>query len=209
MGLRRRRPSGVCERLPEGGPPRIAITIDDGPLPESSLAMLDVLTEAGVPAAFFVIGEQCETHPHLVRAMVDAGMTVGVHGWSHDELTGKSNKFVTDELTRSRDIIREAGAEPRVWRPPYGAHDRRVRRCAEHLGLKMVMWDADPWDWENPGTEEVARRASERMTAGSIVILHDRAHWRATTAALREIIRDARARGYGFASLADEFPSAG
>ena len=184
-------------------PGTVALTFDDGPAPETTLAYLAILTEESVTATFFVVGEQCERHPDILRAIVEAGMTVGLHGWSHRALAGERGSLVADELERTRAVVRAAGAEPTLWRPPYGSADRQLVRRAARLGLTTVMWNVDPRDWEDPGAEAVAARVREGMDDGALVLLHDGPGRLGTIAALRDIIDAARERGLVFADLAE------
>src|SRR5437762_9874252 len=115
---------GVIGRLPSSAMPSVALTFDDGPQAHSTEVILDTLVDAGVTATFFVVGQECERYPNLLRRVVEAGMSIGVHGWSHADLVGRDVAFVTDELRRTIDVIGSAGVCTTLFRPPYGHWDR-------------------------------------------------------------------------------------
>src|SRR6185436_18560345 len=98
----------------------VALTFDDGPNPATTPRILELLAQAGVRATFFVLGEKAERHPEVLRAVVDGGHSVGVHGYRHDRLYAfKSPSAVESDIRRASQVIeREAGVRAKWFRPP-------------------------------------------------------------------------------------------
>jgi peptidoglycan/xylan/chitin deacetylase (PgdA/CDA1 family) len=160
------------ELLP-GGDSNVALTFDDGPHPVFTSLVLDALIDAQLPATFFVIGHNVENHPQLIEALLNAGMSIGVHGWSHTVLRSQDEAFVTDELSRTLDLLRSLGVDPCLFRPPRGFWDQGVLSVAARLGLLPVNWSVDPLDWQGPPVNSLVDRVRARIHPGAIVLLHD------------------------------------
>jgi peptidoglycan/xylan/chitin deacetylase (PgdA/CDA1 family) len=89
-----------------------------------------------------------------------------------------------------------------LFRPPYGILDRKAAECARAAGLSLVYWTIVPEDWEHVGAERIVGRVSKRMSAGSIIVLHEGSKIaRQTIEATRGIIKRARDRGFEFSAL--------
>jgi len=186
----------------EPSPGNVALTFDDGPHPEWTPQILDVLDFVGVPATFFVVADQVERYPELVAEMQRRGHSVQNHSATHPDLTTLGDAAVRDELRRANDAIVAAGADtPGCLRPPYGSYDQRITTLAEQEGLEMLLWDVDTRDWASPGVPAIVDAAT---LAGDrdIILFHDGSGNRAQTlAALPEIIVELDAMGYGFESV--------
>jgi peptidoglycan/xylan/chitin deacetylase (PgdA/CDA1 family) len=167
--------------------PGVAPTFDDGPDPERTPALLDVLARAGAKATFFLVGKCAAAHPDLVRRIAGEGHAIGNHTFTHAWLPGLSARRIEAELARCQDVLADVtGARPRLVRPPYGQRDFRFYRIARRLGLTPVLWSLDSRDWTGASSETILRRA-RRAGPGDVVLLHDgdpRA--RGTLAALTE-----------------------
>ena len=180
----------------------VALTFDDGPHPETTAALLDILVNEGVPATFFVVGARAAAHPDLVRREVAHGMGIGVHSWEHVRLGDRDRQFVTDQLTRTLDLLWSLDADPRLFRPPFGQWNETTVDVAYQLGLTTVKWDVTPRDWSAPGADEIVDRVVNGVKPGSIVLFHDYGAGTADTiAALPSIIRRLRDRGVSFVEL--------
>ncbi|MGB2403349.1 MAG: polysaccharide deacetylase family protein [Akkermansiaceae bacterium] len=155
--------------------PYIAMTFDDGPHPQNTPRLLDMLRERNIKATFYVVGRNVNLYPHIVRRIVAEGHEIGNHTWTHRNLTSLSNASVRLEMDRTRDVIISAcGVEPRTMRPPYGAL-RESQRAWIHkeYGYPTIMWNVDPMDWRRPGVSVVTSRILEKTRNGSIVLAHD------------------------------------
>ncbi len=153
----------------------IALTFDDGPHPEHTPRLLDVLAEGGVKGTFFVIGEQTLRHPKLVRRIAEEGHEIGNHTWTHSEPSRTpANRFL-EEVTQTRRMIHNlTGRDCRLMRPPKG-----VLTIHKTLGLwrqqqTIALWNKDPKDFAMTDETQVHRwLESYRPRSGDIVLLHD------------------------------------
>jgi peptidoglycan/xylan/chitin deacetylase (PgdA/CDA1 family) len=198
----------VLNRLPASSN-AVAITFDDGPNPDATPRILDVLREEGVSATFFVLGRHAEHWPGLVRRMTEEGHQLGNHGYWHRKLHRRLPSYVRDDLTRGTEAIVQAsgGVRPRVFRAPHGFRNPWVTPIAASLGQRTIGWSLGVWDSARPGASEIARRALNGLHARSILLLHDGDGYdpdgdRLQTAeALPMIIRGLRDRGLQFTTL--------
>src|SRR5215213_9670633 len=191
-------------RAPASGSAGVVyLTFDDGPTPTWTPRVLDLLARYRARATFFVVGRSAATWPGLVRRAYTAGHGVGNHTWSHRRLTGLRGRSLTAEVGATSAVIgRASGARPRCLRPPYGTVDAASVYQARALGLRLTMWDVDPYDWRRPGAGVIAGRVLSRVGSGDVVLLHDGGGDRSqTVAALQQVLASLSARGFGFRAL--------
>jgi peptidoglycan/xylan/chitin deacetylase (PgdA/CDA1 family) len=182
----------------------VALTFDDGPSPTYTPQILAVLTANGVPATFFLIGNQAATYPSLVHSEAAAGMLVEDHSWSHPDLTTLSAAGVMAQLGDTAQAIDKTlgSAEVTLFRPPYGNVDPSVLAVAAQLHLMAVKWDVDPSDWARPGVSAIVNRVLAQTHNGAIILMHDGGGNRSeTVAALPQIFMALRQRGYRFVTV--------
>jgi peptidoglycan-N-acetylglucosamine deacetylase len=153
------------------GRPVAALTFDDGPDPEHTPAVLDLLAAHGARATFFLIGERAARHPELVRRIRDEGHAIGNHGWSHRSAHGMPAEALAGELRRTEEALQGAGG--RWFRPPYGQLDPGAWRTVRSLGLEVVCWSLQSGDWRPEDPERLALRLAGGVEPGTIVVLHD------------------------------------
>jgi peptidoglycan/xylan/chitin deacetylase (PgdA/CDA1 family) len=153
----------------------IAITFDDGPHPQNTPRLLDILRARNVKATFYVIGRSVDLYPQIVRRTVAEGHEVGNHTHTHRLLSKLSDSEVRLELSRCRDsVARAAGVQMRTMRPPYGGLLQRQREMVHsEFGYPTILWSVDPLDWKRPGPSVVTSRILSGTTAGGIVLAHD------------------------------------
>jgi peptidoglycan-N-acetylglucosamine deacetylase len=199
----RERERGVTfPKLVRGNPARreIALTFDDGPHPNFTPRLLDLLRSEGVPATFFVVGKMVDRHPELARREAAEGHEVANHTYNHVRLVGLPRPTVEDEIRRGSDAIARAIGQPtRYYRPPGGEYDDTVIEATRAVGATMVLWTDDPGDYARPGTVVIRDRTLRWASNGAILLLHDGAE--ETLQALPEIIRSLKARGYVFVTV--------
>ena len=189
--------------------PRAALTFDDGPGP-STPDVLDALAREGVRATFFVLGRQVDRHPDIVRRMVAEGHQLANHGYDHGILIFRGARHVRDQLLRTqRAVERAVGADAtsRVFRAPHGFRGPATALGSRHAGYRMAAWTTGVFDSAEPGAAVIARRASQALAPGTILLLHDADGWapgrprQQTADALPEICRSARARDLELVTL--------
>ena len=153
----------------------IAMTFDDGPHPQNTPRLLDMLRERNIKATFYVVGRLTKLYPHLIRRMVAEGHEIGNHTTNHPDLSKMSKAAVRKELNTGRDlIIAASGIKPRTLRPPYGALTSSQRSWIfQEYGYPIILWDVDPEDWKKPGVSVVSSRILNGTRNGSIVLAHD------------------------------------
>lgn len=191
--------------------PSVALTFDDGPDPLGTAAVLAVLKDHDVRATFFVVGERVEKYPQTVRAIVDDGHEVGVHGHRHRSALGLTPRAMSDELTRCVEAIVGCGAPYPLWfRPPYGSLSTASLLSARRLGLKPILWSAWGRDWTREATSEsILARVARGRTLGGTVLLHDSpsrssvGNWQATVKALPSLITQLRDERLEFATVSE------
>jgi peptidoglycan/xylan/chitin deacetylase (PgdA/CDA1 family) len=176
----------------------VALTFDDGPHPEGTPAVLDLLARAGLKATFFVIGEQVERRPELAREIASQGHVVALHGYRHRLQLRLSAEQLRADLDRGLHTIEGAiGARPEHHRPPYGVYSPAGLALTIGSGLKPLLWSRWGKDWRRfttPG--RIASRATRNLRPGDVILLHDADFYssqnshRRTVEALRLIIAE-------------------
>ncbi len=191
----------------------VALTFDDGPDPDWTPPILDILKRLHVPATFFVIGENALGNPGLLQRMAANGNEIGNHTYTHPNLALDSASGTRIELNATQRLIEAyTGRSTRLFRAPYfgdaeptTADEIDPALIAQQQGYTVVGLHADPADWRQPGVDAIINRTINAVEAGdtnrsaNIVLLHDGGGNRAQTlAALPRLIAELRARGYRF-----------
>lgn len=151
---------------------KIAVTFDDGPDAVSTPVLLDGLKKRGVKASFFVIGQEAEKNPELIRRMHEEGHLIGNHTYHHVELTKVNAETEKKEIEQTNEVIEAiTGEEVSFIRPPYGACREETLEDAD---LIPVKWNIDPMDWCTKSTSEIIRKVVTKAKENGIILLHDR-----------------------------------
>jgi peptidoglycan/xylan/chitin deacetylase (PgdA/CDA1 family) len=164
-------------------------TFDDGPRPDTTPALLDMLDQYGVHATFFVVARQLDParrgsaeRIEIVRDMIRRGHTVGLHSWDHPHLSTLTNEQIVSQIDRSEAVMTPIlGGAPTLFRPPYGEHDPRIDRVLEERGYTEVLWNftGEPVGGRTEDdvvaefTSMMNLRESRSSEHGGVVILHD------------------------------------
>ncbi len=194
-------------------PPRtVALTFDDGPDPTWTPQILAVLAKHRVPGTFFVVGSLAVRHPELLRDIRASGSEIGIHTFTHVDLSEVPDWRLERELGETQLAIAGATGETTyLVRPPFSSTVDAIddRAYAALLasgrdGYVNVFTDVDGEDWQRPGVDAIVRNATPRDGAGATVLLHDAGGDRSeTVAALDRLIPELQARGYRFATATD------
>jgi len=181
----------------------VALTFDDGPHPEHTPRLLDILAEHRVRATFYVIGTMVRRYPAIVQRIVAEGHELGNHTWNHPTLSQHGDARILSEIDRTQEVIwQTVGQLPVTFRPPYGAMSpRQSRMLHERRNLPSVNWSVDPQDWQRPGASVVARRMIEGARPGAIILAHD-IHG-PTVRAVPEAIAGLQARGFRCVTMSE------
>jgi cellulose synthase/poly-beta-1,6-N-acetylglucosamine synthase-like glycosyltransferase/peptidoglycan/xylan/chitin deacetylase (PgdA/CDA1 family) len=188
----------------------LALTFDDGPDPEWTPQILDVLERNNVPGTFFVLGSLGAQHPELLRDIVASGSEIGLHTFTHPDLTTVSPARMARELSQTQLAI--AGATGQVSylvRPPYSSEVTAldnsqfdiVRELGDQ-GFVTAFTDVDSRDWERKGVDAIVAASTPANGAGGAVLMHDAGGDRSeTVAALDVLIPELKAQGYTFTTV--------
>lgn len=183
----------------------VAITFDDGPHPEGTPAVLEILAAAGIKATFFLVGEQVERRPALAAEIAAQGHLIALHGYRHRPQPAMPPKAVQEDLERGADVVQRATGVELAWhRPPYGLYSPAGLEAIRAKPLKPLLWSRWGKDWRRFTTpERIASRASENVRPGDVILLHDadfyssRGSHERTVAALRLIVRELKRQKIG------------
>lgn len=176
----------------------VALTFDDGPHPQGTPIVLEILREAGAQATFFLAGEQVERRPALAAEIVAAGHRVELHCHRHRNALRLTARQFLDDAERGRTVIEEASGQAIAdHRAPYGIYSAVALRACRQRGWRPVLWSQWGRDWRGRATaRSIARRATESASKGDIVLLHDADYysapgsWARTAAALPIILEE-------------------
>ena len=153
----------------------IAMTYDDGPHPQNTPRLLDMLRARNIKATFFVIGRSVDLYPAVVRRTVAEGHEIANHSNTHRLLSNLSDAEMLGEFRHCHEAIaRASGVQAKVMRPPYGGLLQRQRELAHaEFGYPTILWSVDPLDWKRPGANVIASRILAGASSGGIVLSHD------------------------------------
>jgi peptidoglycan-N-acetylglucosamine deacetylase len=191
-------PLGVVSRHSGGG---LCLTFDDGPHPEWTPRILDVLAAHDVRATFFVIGAHAERHPTILRRMLDEGHAVGCHTYRHDSIAWAGPTAFLRDLERTSGAISPCGGHSRLFRPPRGHMAPWNIVALRAAGVPVVLWSFDSRDYACGSTAELRRSLDAWVPGGGdILLFHDDS--RATAEALDGFILRIREAGLTFSRCA-------
>lgn len=151
--------------------PVVALTFDDGPDPDITPQVLDILAEFQVRATFFMVGKSAATYPHLVTRVANAGHAIGNHSWDHTSFPTLSHWTRMKQIRATARIL--TPYESKVFRPPFGDQTGRSAIVGRLLGYRTVAWSGDAEDWRPRSAEEMVERLVKHTHAGAILLLHD------------------------------------
>jgi len=189
--------------LREEGAEGVFLTFDDGPHPQGTPAVLEILREAGQTATFFLAGEQVERRPALAAEIVAAGHRVELHCHRHRNQLRLTPRSLLDDAERGRAAIEEASGQAiSDYRPPYGIFSGAGLAAIRSRGWRPVLWSRWGRDWTRRATAaSITHGATDGIRPGDIVLLHDadfysaRNSWERTASALPMILDELATRG--------------
>lgn len=190
----------------------IALTFDDGPKPEFSQKLVDILDRYAVKATFFITGFEAEKEPDEIIRLDSMGHEIGNHTYHHQPLEGLDRAVIENEIRRTNQVIyRIIKKTPRYLRPPGGGYDERVVDILESLGMKTVNWTVNARDYVRMEkgfaieedydrlAREVTERVMKQVTPGAIILFHNGPVQ--TVRALPQIIQGLKKQGYAMVTL--------
>ena len=155
--------------------PGVALTFDDGPHPEGTPQILDLLAAHNVKATFFVVGEQVANRPELVERIQAEGHLIALHAHRHRLQLRLGERELAEDYARGLAAIQDATNQtPTLHRPPFGIYSRAGLVRARQSGLQPLLWSAWGKDWRKFTTpDRIAARVIDDLTPGGVVLLHD------------------------------------
>jgi peptidoglycan-N-acetylglucosamine deacetylase len=159
----------------DGKDKRVALSFDDGPDPVNTPAVLDILKQQGIQAAFFVVGNKLEVNRELIRRMDEEGHILGGHSYSHhfffDLFTAQRMKT---ELKKTEEIVLKiTGKKMKLFRPPYGVTNPVLARVIRKLGYLVIGWSLKSGDTVAGDGQELLARLQKEVKSGDILLFHD------------------------------------
>jgi peptidoglycan/xylan/chitin deacetylase (PgdA/CDA1 family) len=185
----------------------VSLTFDDGPTPEYTDEVLQILRDLGVKATFFVTGAEVEKHMPAAMWLAAAGHELGNHTYSHRRMLAVSQDTIRDEIERTDQLIRATGYGGAIYvRPPYGERLIAFPYYLWQTRRTTIYWDIEPESYPEVAAdaERITQHVLERARPGSIILLHVMYASRAETRkALPAIILGLRERGYRLVTLSE------
>ncbi len=153
----------------------IAISFDDGPDPEFTPQVLELLKRYRAKATFFCIGKNVGAHGEILQKIIEEGHLVGNHTYSHSKGFGFfGTKKVVDELQKTNTIVRKfIGKEMRLYRPAFGVTNPNIRKALTSNGMQSIGWSVRSLDTTDLSEAAVVKRVTSNISRGDIILLHD------------------------------------
>lgn len=152
----------------------IMLTFDDGPDERYIYKLSDVLDENEVKATFFMVAQNAEKHPEIVKFLMDKGHKVGIHSWQHKNAMLYSYFYTKKDFENSTRIMKSLGVDDLFYRPPWGHTNLFSMHFAKKYNMKIVYWDVMAEDWSAKSTPQtIYEKLLKRTTPNSIICLHD------------------------------------
>lgn len=192
--------------VPEYAPPKydpnapmIALTFDDGPLPEVSERILNALEAVGGRATFFLIGERISAGKNVIMRGNEMGCEYGNHTWSHIDLSNATNEEITQQFGKTDDALQEIiGKKCSLVRAPYAATNDEVLKIASR---PFIGWSIDTLDWDTRNTEAIKEQILGKVSDGDILLMHDL--YGETASAVEQVIPILVQQGYQLVTVSE------
>lgn len=184
---------------------KVSLTFDISWGDEKAIPILDTLKKEGITnTTFFLSAEWAESHPDIVKRIIDDGHEIGSKGYKYVDYTKLEDQQIRNDILRAKEVFEKLGIkEITLLRTPTGAFNHNVLNIAEKLGLTVVHWSVDSEDWTNPGVEKIIENVLNELNKGDIILLHASDSAIQTNKALPQIIRGIKQKGLSFGTVSD------
>lgn len=150
---------------------QIALTFDDGPNPNTTPIVLDLLKKYNAKATFFVVGKAIAGNEAILQRMVAEGHVIANHTWNHPDLVTLSGEQIRKEIQDTQNAIMEVTGIPSTMvRPPYGSVNQAV---VDQMCLPSIYWSVDSKDWQSRNPQAIFGEIKSQVCPGSIILMHD------------------------------------
>ncbi|MDQ3046462.1 MAG: polysaccharide deacetylase family protein [Bacteroidota bacterium] len=175
---------------------KIFLTFDDGPIPEITPWLLDLLAAENVKATFFCVGENVVKHPHIYQKILDNGHRVGNHTFNHLNGWNTDTKDYIGNVRKCANVLKSE-----LFRPPYGRIKRSQARQLQDY--KMIMWDVLSGDYDkSTSPQQCLENVIKNFRNGSVIVFHDNLKAQENLEfALPAFIAHAKAKGFIFSTF--------
>jgi peptidoglycan/xylan/chitin deacetylase (PgdA/CDA1 family) len=175
--------------------PVVALTFDDGPHPEFTPLVLDILRDHGAHATFFLIGNSARANPEVVKRIVAEGHALGCHTDTHADLSQLSVRAAMRECRSSKQSIEQiSGRKVRYLRPPWGKVSLSTVPVSLLCGMRIALWNLDSLDSRKLEPDALVKQIqSSDPQPGDVLLFHD--DWGTSVEALPEILQELKGRG--------------
>nr|WP_295833324.1 polysaccharide deacetylase family protein [uncultured Azospirillum sp.] len=178
-----------------------ALTFDDGPHRTVTRQVLDILNREGVRATYFPVGRIAERQGDLIRDFVAGGHEIGNHSLTHSDLRKMDAAGARYEITETNRILREFGANPVLFRPPYGRYSDELLTIVREEHMGSVLWSVDTRDWQVRNADKIVSQIKLGGLPGNVFLMHST--YASTAQALPRVITELRAKGCEFVTLSE------
>lgn len=189
----------TCKGNPSGN--EIAISFDDGPAKEHTAAILHVLEQENVKAAFFCIGNRIQGNEHLLRKIMEAGHIIGNHSFSHHFWFDlfSPEKMLNDMQMMDEAVQKVTGLQPKLFRPPYGVTNPNLKKAIIRGKYIPVGWSVRSMDTVTKDEQKLFEKVMAGLHPGAVFLFHDTCE--STLKLLPIFIKEVKKRGYQFVPL--------
>lgn len=180
------------------------ITFDDGPTPEVTEFVLNLLDKHQAKASFFCIGKNVRQHPDIINRIIKDGHTIGNHTYNHYNCYQHSLEQYLENIKSTAELLKEVSSKAKkLFRPPYGRISSKVTRALQKQGYEIIMWDVLSADFDlNTSADQCIKNVISNVKPGSIVVFHDSVKsYPVLKEALPKILSHLDKQGYQFSAL--------
>lgn len=176
---------------------KVALTFDDGPHPQYTPEMIAGLKERNVKATFFLLGEEVEKYPEIVKQLHEEGHLIGNHSYKHEQLSKLPMEQACQQVNRTNELICDiTGVYPSYLRPPFGDWHEKLD-C--EVNMVEVLWDIDTLDWSSKNHAQIVNKVLNNVQDNDIILMHD--GYETSVTAAMEIIDTLKKQGYEFVTV--------
>ncbi len=182
--------------------PMVALTYDDGPSRNATPRILEKLKECQARATFFIVGQQAQKNPDLVRQIAAQGCELGNHTFDHVSMDRLTPRELAEQLMRTNQVVSDAcGVTPVLIRPAGGARNEAGMSAVGAISMPAIMWSVDTLDWKTKDAASTIQTVRDQVKDGDIILMHDL--YDATAEASMTIIRELTDRGFQLVTVSE------
>lgn len=185
----------------------VFLTFDDGPNPDATPAILELLRKADAKATFFVLGKNVEQYPDIAKSIIDHGHEIGEHSYAHLHAWKTGPLKTWQDLVRGERALQTlANHDGALFRPPFGKLNLATLLYIWLGRKKVAFWNIDPEDYDASSAQEVAEHVTRNLEAGDVILLHDgrrsdQTNAHVTTTAIGLILDACKSKGLRISSI--------